>query len=467
LRQSPPGPAGRRAQRSRPTNSRFMARGHHLGLCLPLRLNVRTPGSHILRMKASNDHRFASRAGVFSLLAFAATVACAENWPCWRGPRGDGTSLEPSPPTQWSATENIVWKTPIAGEGHSSPIIWENRLFLTTALKDTQDRVLLCYDRKTGALLWQKAVLRSALEAKNNENSYASATPTTDGEKVYVTFLDGVEVVVAAYDFSGKQLWLARPGRFKSQWGFSHTPVLFEDKVVVVCYSKSENFVVAVRRADGQTAWKTACENPTQSYSPPLIREMDGRFQMVVPGNKGVTSYDPRTGKVLWLVDGLADDSVITPVYHEKADLVLSCTSWPAKVLLAIKPDGQGNVTSSKVAWKSSEGAPYVPSPIAVGDWFFTSSFGGKAAHCFEAATGKILWKEPMGLHHASPVTANGLVYFLNDDGVMHVVKAGPTFELVARNELGEKTYASPALSGGQMFLRGFKNLYCIGKPAK
>jgi outer membrane protein assembly factor BamB len=397
------------------------------------------------------------------LLTLTASLAWAENWPCWRGPRGDGTSLEKNIPTQWSGTQNIAWKIVVPGEGHSSPILWDNRLFLTTALRETQERLLLCFDRTTGAVLWQQAVVRAPLEAKNNENSYASATPVADGEKIYVTFLDRDEVVAAAYDFRGRQLWLSRPGRFKSQWGFSHTPVLFEDKVIVVCYSKGENFVVALSRSDGHTLWKTACENPTQSYSPPLLREMAGRVQMVVPGNKAVTSYDPRSGQVLWTVGGLADDAVITPVYHEKAKLVLSCTSWPSKVLLAIQPDGQGNVTDSKVAWKTSEGAPYVPSPIAVGDWFLTSSFGGKAAYCYEAATGKILWKEPMGLHHASPVTANGLVYFLNDDGVMHVVRAGATYELVARNELGEKTYASPALSGGQIFLRGFKNLYCIG----
>ena len=400
-------------------------------------------------MKLAKSRCSVKRNSLHCLLTLVASLACAENWPSWRGPRNDGTSLEQNAPTQWNGTNNIVWKRTVPGEGHSSPIIWGNRLFLTTALKETQERLLLSFDRKSGALLWQQAVLKAPLESKNNENSYASATPTTDGEKVYVTFLDGDEVVVAAYDFSGKQLWLARPGRFKNQWGFSHTPVLFEDKVVVVLYSKSENFVVALSRADGTTVWKTPADNPTQSFSPPLIREMAGRPQMIVPGNKSVTSYDPRTGKVLWFVDGLSDDSVITPVYHEKSGLVLSCTSWPSKVLVAVKPDGDGNVTQSKVAWKSSEGAPYVPSPISVGDWFFTSSFAGKAAHCFEAGTGKILWKEPMGLHHASPVSANGLVYFLNDDGVMHIVKAGPKYELVARNELGEKTYASPALSDG------------------
>jgi len=413
------------------------------------------------------SRRQLGNAALLCLLILSTNLASAENWPCWRGPRGDGTSLETDTPTHWSGTENVAWKTPVPGEGHSSPIIWENRIFLTTAFRETQERALLSLDRKSGAVLWQQAVFSAPLEAKNNENSFASATPAIDNEKVYVTFLDTDEVVVAAYDHEGKKLWLARPGRFKSQWGFSHTPLLFEDKVIVACYSKGENFVVALSRADGHTVWKTKCETPTQSYSAPLIREMAGRFQMVTPGNKAVTSYDPRTGKMLWVVDGLADDSVITPVYHEKAKLVLSCTSWPNKVLMAIQPDGEGNVTSSKVAWKTTEGAPYVPSPIAVGDWFLTSSFVGKAAYCYEAASGEILWKEPIGLHHASPVTANGLVYFLNDDGVMHVLKAGPKFELVARNELGEKTYASPALSGNQVFLRGFKNLYCIAKPAK
>ncbi len=401
------------------------------------------------------------------LLSLFLNSAQGENWPAWRGPRGDGTSLEESAPIHWSATSNIVWKTALPGEGHSSPIVWEDRLFLTTALKESQERVLLCLDRKSGKVLWQQTVLRAPLEAKNPQNSYASSTPATDGERVYVTFLDTKEVVVAAYDFSGKQVWLVRAGQFYSQHGFSHTPVLFEDKVIVGCDSKAENFVIALGRADGRTHWKRARENPTQSYSPPLIREMAGRIQMVLPGDKAVTSYDPRKGRKLWVVDGPSEDCVITPVYNEKAGLVLSCSSWPKRLLQAIKPDGEGNVTQSKVVWSTAEGTPYVPSPISVGDWFFTSGFDTKEAFCFEAASGRILWRERMGLHHASPVAVNGLVYFLNDDGVMHVFKAGPKFELVAQNELGEKTYASPAVSEGQIFPRGFQNLYCIGANGK
>ena len=400
-----------------------------------------------------------------AFVLIAPSPSRAENWPGWRGPRGDGTSLETDVPTQWSGASNVAWKTPIPGSGHSSPIIWDDRIFLTTALAETQDRMLLSLDRKTGRILWQKTVLKAPLEAMNKENSLASSTPVTDGQEVFVTFLDGSNVVVAALDFTGRERWLVRPGDFKSQWGFAHSPVLFEDKVIVACQSKGENFIVALGRADGATRWKAALKNPSQSYSPPLIREMAGRVQMVVPGNSAVTSYDPKDGRELWAVDGPSTDFVASPAYNAKAGLVLCSSSWPSRVLLAIKPDGQGNVTASKVVWKTPEGAPYVPSPIAVGEYFLTSA-NSKSAYCYEAATGKILWKQEMGLHHASPVTAGGLVYFLNDDGVMNVVTAGPKFELVARNELGEKTYASPAISRGQIFLRSFSNLYAIG-PTK
>ncbi|HXP62266.1 MAG TPA: PQQ-binding-like beta-propeller repeat protein [Dongiaceae bacterium] len=402
-----------------------------------------------------------------ALAAMGTGAARGENWPGWRGPRGDGTSLEPQVPLRWSANDNLAWKTPLPGEGHSSPIVWGERIFLTTALKETQERVLLCLEASSGKLLWQETVLRAPLEDKNAENSYASATPATDGQRVYVTFLDGKDVVVAAHDFNGRQLWRVRPGQFQAVWGFSHNPMLFEDRVIVDCDSKGENFLVAVSCPDGRTLWKTPRQNGTHSYSAPLIRELAGRLQVVVAGDKAVTAYDPRSGRMLWVVDGPSEDCVATPVFNEAAGLVLSCSSWPKRVLIAIKPDGEGNVTRSKVAWSTAEGAPYVPSPISVGQWFMTSAFSDKAAYCFEAATGRILWREKMGLHHASPVAAHGLVYFLNDEGVMHVVKAGPQFELAARNELGEKTYASPAISGGRMFLRGFKNLYCIGPPAK
>lgn len=398
------------------------------------------------------------------LTAFAQAELRAENWPAWRGPRGDGTSLETSVPTKWSTTENVVWKTPIPGQGHSSPIVWEDKIFLTTADTATKDRILICLDRKTGKVLWQKTVVNAPLETKQNENSYASSTPATDGEKVYVAFLQEKDVLVAAYDFTGEQKWLVKPGPFESPWGFCHSPVLFEDKLLLASCGKTYCAITALKRTDGSKVWNVEPKPPSQSFSAPLVREMGGRMQMVVQQNTIITSYDPRDGKELWTSETPGKEFVTTPVFSEKAGLVLCGTSWPIRWLLAFKPDGQGKVTDSKLAWKIRDGAPYVPSPIACGDYFLTACADNKSLYCYNAATGEVVWKEAgAGLHHASPVVANGLVYFQNDDGVTRVIKPGPKFELVSQNELGEKVYASPAISQGQIFIRSFGNLYCIG----
>jgi outer membrane protein assembly factor BamB len=398
-----------------------------------------------------------------AVVSIARSPVVAEEWPGWRGPRGDGTSLETNVPTRWSGSENVVWKTPVPGEGHSSPIVWGDRVFLTTALVETKERMLLCFDRKSGKPLWRQTVITAPLEAKHPENGYASSTPVTDGEKVYVTFLDGKEVVVAAYDFAGQRKWIARPGRFDSPWGFCHSPVLLDDKVLVACCGRSSGFIAALNRLDGEKVWRVEPKQCVQAFSSPLVRKMAGRVQMIVPANSMVASYDPRDGTVLWTLDGPSKEFVTTPVFSEKTGLLLCISSWPARILVAVKPDGQGDVTKQKMVWRTRQGGPYVPSPIAVGDYFLTAS-DTQELYCYDAAGGTILWKrEDPGQHHASPVAASGLVYFLRDDGVMTVVKAGPKFEVVARNALGEKTYASPAISRGQIFLRSFNHLYCIG----
>jgi outer membrane protein assembly factor BamB len=391
----------------------------------------------------------------------------AKNWPAWRGPRGDGTSLETRAPTEWSATRNIAWKTAVPGAGHSSPIVWDDRIFTATAMPEKKERVLLCFDRGTGQILWQQTVLTTDLENKSGENSFASCTPATDGERIYVAFLDVKQVVVAAFDFSGKQLWLVRPGEFQNDHGFSSSPVLFQDKVILSAQGKQGNFLVALSRVDGHTLWKNALDSPSNSFGQPLARLLVGRPQIILYGDKAVTSFNPQDGARLWFVDNPCTDFVITPVFSEQAGLLLSTSSWPKKELQAIKPDGQGDVTLTNIVWRSVPGAPYVPSPIAVDRFFLTVGEAGNEIYCFEAATGQILWHEPFGHCHASPVSVGGLVYFLNDKGVTQVIKPGDKCELVASNELGEKCFASPALSRGQIFLRGATNLYCIGPAAK
>ena len=391
----------------------------------------------------------------------------AENWPAWRGPRGDGTSLETSAPTEWSATRNIAWKTAVPGAGHSSPVVWEDRIFTATAVPEKKERVLLCFDRRNGQILWQQTVLTADLENKSGENSFASCTPATDGERVYVAFLDVKQVVVAAFDFSGKQLWLVRPGEFQNDHGFSSSPILYQDKVILGAQGKQGNFLVALSRVDGHTLWKNALDNPSNSFGQPLARLLAGRPQIILYGDKAVTSFNPQDGARLWFVDSPFTDFVITPVFSEQAGLLLSTSSWPKKELQAIKPDGQGDVTLTNIVWRSVPGAPYVPSPIAVDRFFLTVGEAGNEIYCFEAATGQIPWHEPFGHCHASPVSVGGLVYFLNDKGVTRVIKPGDKYELVASNDLGERCFASPAVSRGQIFLRGATNLYCIGPAEK
>jgi outer membrane protein assembly factor BamB len=392
----------------------------------------------------------------------------AENWPAWRGPRGDGSSLEANAPTQWSPTRNITWKTTVPGVGHSSPIVWGDQIFTATALPEKAERVLLCFDRRTGQIRWQQTVLTAPLEAKSGENSYASGTPATDGERVYVAFQDGQQVAIAAVDFNGKPLWLVHPGAFQNDHGFSSSPVLYEDKVILSAQGKQGNFLVALRRADGQTLWKSALDNPSNSFGQPFARRLAGRPQVILCGDKAVTSFDPQSGARLWFVENTSTDSVITPVFSEQTGLLLTSSSWPKRELQAIKPEGQGNVTGSdQIAWKSAPGAPYVPSPIAVGRFFLTVAESGNEIFCLAAATGQVLWHEPVGHAHASPVLVGGLVYFLTDKGTTQVIRPGAHYDLVAANELGEKCFASPAISGGQLFLRGATNLFCIGAEAR
>ena len=397
---------------------------------------------------------------LFALLLFP-TLARGENWPGWRGPRGDGGSAEANVPTAWSATENVLWKTPLPGSGHASPIVWGDRLFVVASLEETAERVLICLDRDGGSPLWQKTVLRSPLEGKHSLNSYASSTPATDGETVYVSFLDGEQMFVAAYDFDGNKRWSARPGKFSSRHGYCSCPVLFEDKVIVNGDHDGEAYIVALNRQTGDVVWKIGRPNNTRSYATPIIREIDGRTQMILAGNKCVASYDPRDGSRHWIVDGPTEQFVASMVFN--GELLFMTCGYPERHLLAIRPDGRGNVTDTHVAWRTTQGAAYVPSPIAAGEYFLVVSDDGIAS-CFAAESGERMWQERLGTHFsASLVSAGGLVYFLDDAGKTTVVRPGEELDILAENELEEACYASPAISEGTIYIRGEKHLYAIG----
>lgn len=406
-----------------------------------------------------------------TLFAVWPAATAAENWPCWRGPRGDGTSEETSVPTHWNgpAGENVAWKVEVPGTGHASPIVWQDRIFVVSCLEDQQDRILSCFDRKTGNVLWRRSVLRSPLEKKHHLNSYASSTPASDGDAVYVTFLegsspgaaDGARMAVAAYDFDGNQRWLVRPGPFSSVHGYCSCPVLFENLVIVNGDHDGDAYLVALDRTTGETVWKTPRENRTRSYSTPIIRRVDGRTQMVLCGSKSVASFDPRTGARHWVIDGPTEQFVASMVFN--GELLFLTAGFPEHHILAIRPDGHGNVTDTHIEWRTTENTSYVPSPIVVGDYFLVVSDEGIGS-CYEARTGRRAWRQRLGPHYsASLVSAGGLAYFLSDEGVTTVVRPGEKFAVMARNELGEECYASPAISQGHIYLRAKSHLYALG----
>lgn len=390
------------------------------------------------------------------------SVAAAENWPQWRGPRGDGTSNESNVPTAWGPNENVAWKVPVPGSGHSSPIVWQDRIFVASCLEESNERLLVCFDRATGRQLWQQVVLESPLEDKHQLNSFASSTPATDGELVYVTFLDQTEMVVAAYDFAGQRRWLVRPGGFSSKHGYCSCPVLFEGTVIVNGDHDGNAYLVSLDKTTGTIRWKIDRENKTRSYVTPLIREIDGRTQMILSGSKCVASYDPRDGSRHWIIDGPTEQFVASLVYN--GELLFLTAGYPELHMLAIRPDGSGNVTDTHVAWRTKKGASYVPSPIAAGDYFLVVSDGGVAS-CFEAKTGERLWMERLGTHYSSSlVSAGGLVYFTSDEGHTTIIRPGAKLDVVKESDLGEYSYASPAISHGQLIFRGEKHLIAIGQ---
>jgi outer membrane protein assembly factor BamB len=415
-----------------------------------------------------------SRNGLFALVAcclglwFHATAefhAAAEEWPAWRGPRNDGSSLEKNLPTHWNGREgtHIAWKVEIPGKGHASPIVCGDRIFLASCREEQEDRILLCLDRRTGQTVWEQTVVHCPLEKKHRLNSHASSTPATDGKLVYVSFLDGDQMLAAAYDLSGQQRWLVHPGEFHSVHGYCSPPLLFENLVILNGDHDGDAYLVALDRVTGKTVWKIPRENKLRSYCPPIIRQIGDRTQMILSGGKCVASYDPHNGQRHWVVDGPTEQFVASPVYNGK--LVFMTAGFPEFHILAIRPDGQGNVTDTHVAWHATKGCAYVPSPIlsADGRYFLVVSDSGIAS-CFEAESGQRHWMQRIGPHYsASAVEVDGLIHFLSDRGTTTVVRPGEELEVVAENELGEDCFASPAISHGHIYIRAEEHLYCIG----
>lgn len=398
-----------------------------------------------------------------SLIFSLSTAVQGENWPGWRGPRGDGSSDESDLPITWSDSDNVIWKIELNYGGHSSPIVWNNIVFITGADTDTKKRVLVAIDRTRGKTIWNVTVDDSPLEKKHTLNSWASSTPATDGQSVFVSFLHEKEMLVAAYDLTGQELWKVRPGVFSSVHGYCSSPILFDNLVIINGDHDGDAYLVALERTTGKTVWKTVRANRTRSYCTPLIREIDGRMQMMLSGSKSIASFDPRTGNQHWIIDGPTEQFVASPVYHK--DLIYVTGGFPDKHIMAIDPRGTGNLTKSvNIKWhRQRNGVSYVPSPVATNGLFFIVADDGIAT-CIDCVSGEQKWQKRLGRRFsASLMTAADRVYYLDDDGNSKVLKATSEYQELADNKLGEATYASMAASSGQLLIRGEKHLFCIG----
>ncbi|MSU80700.1 MAG: serine/threonine protein kinase [Gemmataceae bacterium] len=439
---------------------------------------------------------------LLSLLAICSltAVAHAEDWPAWRGPRLDGSSTEKNLPTTWSVVknkktgevqmDNIAWATPIPGVGHSSPIILGDKVFLTSCLLKEQKRILVRLDRKTGKIEWQREVCESPLEPRHKLNSYSSSTPATDGKLVYTSFVrvrnkvdnegppskpreksrlspDLVpDMLITAWDFDGNKVWEKVPGRFYSTHGYSSSPILYKDKVIINGDQDAEAFIVALDKTTGTEKWRISRPNRLRSYCVPLLVDVAGKTQMVLSGALGINSYNPEDGTPIWNIKGPTEQYVASLVYGD--GLLFMTAGFPTYHNLTIRPDGKGDVTTSHIQWHESKTlskkASYVPSPLAVDKHFFMISDLGWLS-VFESQKGTRVFMEQLGRHHSgSPILADGHVYMTDDDGITYVLKGSGKFDIVSRNPLGDECYSSPAVSQGQLFIRTNNFLFCIGK---
>ena len=426
-----------------------------------------------------------------SIVTVLATTASATNWPQWRGPSGQGVSNEKNLPTEWSPTMNIKWKTAIAGRGHSSPIVWDNKIFLTTAIEGLvvpgaeavkhmddgkpyvhPDSVgadhkhtfkVLCLDRDTGKIIWEQTAFEGTpYDNRHRKASFASSTPTTDGKYVYAFF--GTEGLFA-YDLNGKLAWKAILGKVATfGMGVGTSPILSGDLVIVQCDEDSgaASFIVAVDKRTGKEVWRNT-RKVQASWSTPLLVNTGKRAELITTGNEAVIAYDPTTGKELWRHKGVESNAIPSPVANN--EMVFISAGFPAKIAMAIKLNSDGDLADA-VAWKYDKGTAYVPSPIVVDDYLYLTTDRGILT-CLDAKTGEVKYeggRVPIpATFTASPIAFDGKIFLTSEDGDTFVVKAGPKHEILGTNSVGEPVYASPAVANGRIFIRGENTLFAIG----
>ena len=405
------------------------------------------------------------------LVAMSPTARAETNWPQFGGPQGSFGSVESHLPTQWSS-DQVQWKTPLEGWGQSSPVIWGDRIFLTTALDNGRQRVVFCLDRNGGKELWRHTAWSGDPEPSHKMNGWASATCVTDGDVLVAFFGRGG---MHAYSLDGKPLWTRDLGPFDGPWGTAACPIIVGDHVIQNGDSESEAFLIALDKRTGKTVWSTPRES-LRGWSTPIVIDVSGQGkaahkELVLNGHNGVRGYDPATGKELWFCKGYNGRGEPIPA---AAHGLLFVVNGLAGDVYAVRPGGSGDVSETHRVWHTPRKAGRdLPSPIVVDNFLLVLSMNGILT-CYDTSGGKELWKERIGEHFsASPLAAGGLVYFQNESGETIVVRPGPQLDVVARNKLAagsdELFRASPTPSEGQLFLRSDRFLYCVGerKPAR
>ena len=385
-------------------------------------------------------------------------ILVASDWPQFRGPTGQGVSDEQGLPLTWSETKNVRWKVAIPGKGWSSPVVQGDRIWLTTATEEGKSLRAISVDRNTGTIVQNVEVFRlKSARLANPKNSFASPTPIIDGERVYVHF---GAFGTACITQSGEIVWKTKLEYDNGQHGTGGSPVLYQDLLIISCDGNDVQYVVALDKLTGKVRWKKSREG-YQAYTTPLIVDLPGSPQVISPGAFRAISYDPRNGKELWQVTyGEGFSNVPRPVYGD--GLVFICTGFQQPSLLAVRLDGKGDVTKSKVQWKLDRGVPLTPSPLLVGSELYMVTDNGIAT-CVDAKTGKEYWRARVGGNHsASPIYADGRIYFLSEEGESVVLAPGQQLKPLATNQLDGRTLASMAVANGSIFIRSETHLYRI-----
>jgi outer membrane protein assembly factor BamB len=400
---------------------------------------------------------------LFLCLSLNQTAAIAGDWPAWRGPQGDGISPETTAPLQWSPEAGLVWKIALPGIGRSSPIIFGNRVFVTTGTADDAARRVLCIERNTGKTLWNTIVHQGPGGKMHQDNTTASSTPATDGRHVYAVFVDDVGMTAAALDFNGHIVWKSSPGSFYSNHGFAASPVLYGDGVIINGQQDGTAFVTMLERNTGKELWRYTPAVNLRSFSTPVLTRHGDRDLLILTGSQHTAALNPASGELVWRVQGPSEKFVCTPsVGH---GMVFSFAGSPDKKSLAVRLGGSGDVTETHVAWRSERGMPYVPSPILVGDYLHVINDLGVYS-CIDPKTGAVLHTaRALGSTYSSPIAVGNHIYLFEDTGRCTIFENRPGFHVIARNELGEEVYTTPAVSSGQLFVRSVNSLFCIGKP--